>query len=69
MSAGVAITAPDGLINLNDDAGPLIIAVSATMMSLSIVFVGLRYLSRRLIRLPWAIDDTVVLITLVMELP
>jgi hypothetical protein len=50
--------------NPNDNRAPLVITVSSVMMVLSFCGVGLRLLSRRLLKAPLCLDDWLILASL-----
>ena len=65
MSSTIALVPLDGPLDLKANEGPRIIITSVIMGTAAIVSVLLRYISRRLTKVAWALDDTIVLLTLV----
>ena len=48
--------------------GPTLVAISAVFITLDIIFVGLRFYSRRLNNTPWGWDDTLMIPALALNL-
>ena len=57
---------PPGYFEQN--IGATLVAISAVFIALDIIFVGLRFYSRRLNKTPWGWDDTLMYPALVLNL-
>ena len=53
---------------LEQNIGATLVAISAVFITLDIIFVGLRFCSRKLSNAPWGWDDTLMCPALVVNL-